>query len=99
MADAETTTPVRISRRRLIGTAAAASALVAAGGASAVLVARELDGGSSPGTDEGAGLPPPDALNDPAVRLRHLLRRDVHRLRPRTSPGSKGWRWRRSSTR
>ncbi len=80
MTDAETTTPVRISRRRLIGTAAAASALVAAGGASAVLVTRELGGGASPGTD--AGLPPPDAFHDPAVRLRHLLRRATFTAAP-----------------
>jgi hypothetical protein len=70
---------VRVSRRAFIGGAAAATAVLAAGGATAVIVRERGAGHRTAGpagtpAAAGAGIPP-DALADPDVRLRHLLRR------------------------
>ena len=75
---------VRISRRKFIGGAAAA-AVVTAGGASAAVVLHREGGRQAGAIDANSFAPTPAAsraLEDPDVRLRHLLRRTTFAVLP-----------------
>ncbi len=81
--------PVRISRRKLIGGAAATAALLTAGGATAAVVMHERGSGATPSPATGGSakldpglVPASDALDNPDVRLRHLLRRTTFAATP-----------------
>jgi uncharacterized protein (DUF1800 family) len=78
--------PVRISRRKFIAGAAATGAIVTAGGASAAVLMHERGGAKTATLDPGglrvATPVVSRALEDPGVRLRHLLRRTTFAALP-----------------